>query len=146
MGHLSAYLTSHPRTRDMSISEFSRLVGIAKSSAKAILDGTSIPEDRTLQKIAIALPELQLTLLRECALRDTPVELPEGIELLDLDERNLLKRVIQQLLKSSGKEARAQQLSAGEIEELRHKAAGNVVELPRPQLVQKAAYDPPEDE
>lgn len=146
MGHLSAYITSHLDTQGMSRAEFSRKVGIAKSSATAILDGASIPEERTLRKIADALPGLSLTELRENALRDTPFELPEGSELLDLDERNHVKATVRQLLKSSGKDQRVGQPSPAKIEDLRRLAAGNVVEMPSRERVKKAAYNPPNEE
>lgn len=139
MGHLSAYITSHLTGADISPAEFGRRVGVAKSSAWHILDGSSVPSERTLKKIAEAFPALPLARLRAEALKDTPFELPEGAELLDLDERNLVKATIRQLLKSSGKADLVQS------EDPPRDEAPNVIEMPRPQYVKKAAYNPGEE-
>jgi ribosomal protein S13 len=153
VGHFSAYIMSHLDERGITPNKFGTLVGIAKSTAKAICDGTSIPEERTLRKIAAALPALPLARLREEALKDTPFELPAGAELLDLDERKLVRETIRQLLKSSGKAERVQRPTTEVAGDLRKEvaeeavaAADNVVSLPLPERAAKAAYNPPADE
>lgn len=141
MGNLSDYLERHPRLQGMSAREFGRLVDIGHNTANQILRGKTVPEDGTLVKISAAFPEIPLSELRKHALADTPFSLPAGAELLDLDERGLVRDVVRQLLKSSGKADRVPEEPAR-----REAQAGNVVEMPRPQRVQKAAYKPPRDE
>lgn len=144
MGHFSDYLNQHPRTAGMSAGEFARQVGIGKNTANEILKGRTIPHDGTLVKISNAFAELSLARMRELVLLDTPFELPEGAELLDLEQRNLVKEIVKQFLKLSGKGDRVPQAKEQPAPE---RAAGdNVVELPRPHRVRKAAYDPPTEE
>lgn len=143
MGHFSDYLNQHPRTTGMSAGEFSRQVGIGKNTANEILKGRTIPHDATLVKISNAFAELSLAKMRELVLLDTPFELPDGAKLLDLEQRNLIKEIVNQFLKASGKSDRVPQAK----EQPPERAAGdNVVELQRPTRVRKAAYDPPKEE
>lgn len=141
MGHLSDYLTAHERVRGMAYEQFARLAGISKSTAFEILQGHSVPSVRTLEKISDGFG-MPLQKLRELALLDTPFELPDGAELLDLDERRVVKEMVKQLLKSSGKEGRIPSAEA----EPEAADTSNVVEMPRPPRVARAAYDPPAEE
>lgn len=146
--HLSDYLKIHTsttemktskRTKDMSSAEFGRRVGISKSAAAEILAGRSTPEEQTLRKISDAF-NLPLSHLRELALLDTPFDLPATAKLLDMKERALVRSVVDQLLESSGKANRFRDESEQE------RVASNVVRLPQPPRVQKAAYNPPDEE
>jgi len=145
--NLSDYLATNERTKDMSTAEFGRLVGISKSQAAEILAGRSTPGPQTLRKIAAAFPDVPLATLEERVLLDTPFELQEGAQLLNLKQRAFIRGAVDLLLESSGKTERVQQLKPEELEELRRLASGNVVSLhPQTERVSKAAYDPPDDE
>ncbi|WP_191304321.1 helix-turn-helix domain-containing protein [Lentzea cavernae] len=141
MGHFSDYLSTHPRTAGMSAGEFARSVGISKNTANEFLQGRTLPHEGTLKKISAAFVELPLAKMQELVLIDTPVELP-GVELLNLEQRSLLREIVRQLLKATGREARNPERETRKND--------NVVELPVTTLadhrVAKAAYNPPQED
>jgi transcriptional regulator with XRE-family HTH domain len=148
VGHLSQYLEHHPSFAGLSAREVARRLGVGVNTAIGLTTGNRVPDDKTLVKIAEYLHpgaadvrERELEKLRELVLLDTPFELPEGAQLLNHNERALVKAVVTTLLESSGK---AQKVPPAQPEEL--EATNNVVPLPQPDRVRKAAYDPPEDE
>lgn len=148
MGHLSQYLERHPSFAGLSAREVARRLGVGVNTAIGLMTGSRVPEDKTLVKIAEHLhphaPEVrdrELAKLRELALLDTPFELPDGAQLLNLNERALVKAVVTTLLESSGK---ASNLPSTQPES--HESPNNVVQMSRPERVKKAAYTPPADE
>ncbi|MFJ5984211.1 helix-turn-helix domain-containing protein [Lentzea sp. NPDC092896] len=124
----------------MSASKFAEAVGISRNTANEFLQGRTLPHEGTLQKISRTFVELPLAKMQELVLLDTPVDLP-GVELLNFEQRGLVREIVRQLLKASGREARNP--------EQEPRTEDNVVQLPvskLPDRVKKAAYDPPSDE
>lgn len=138
--HFSDYIKTHDRTKDLSSAEFGRLVGISKSAAADILAGRATPPPGTLRKIADAFPDIPHSVLQELALRDTPLDLPDDAHLLNLKQRALVRALIDGLLEASGKTS-----SVGTQPKKHEASADNVVQMPRPDRVRKAAYNPPDD-
>lgn len=146
MGHLSQYLENHPSFQGLSSREVSRRLQVGVNTAIGLMTGSRVTEDKTLIKVADYLhpnaPEVrdrELAKLRELVLMDTPVEIP-GIERLNLKQRALVRALVDEL---TGASENAPSSQPAQLDEA---GANNVVQMPRPERVRKAAYNPPADE
>ena len=143
MTAIGDYLADHPRIQGLSWRAIGELVGVSYETVRQVIQGRRLPDDRTLLAFAAKLPAPEKTLRKLLAQdRHGKFPTPEEWDLFDVDERDAMLRIGDQLLVSSGKKPPHQRRERKPAEE------SNVTPLPAPtdhgrRRVQRAAHNRP---